>query len=178
VIGLSMDLSEHQRKLLGMIKGTYHPTGDDEPYLQALTDSDSLGLVREIATWWRIYDLERYCALTARLLKQRRVYESTVDRFVKTHAISPYINELGEAFLQDMSASEDGLLAELAAFELALTRVKRGSLHTYTLLWQHDPAALLTSLVQEIPIPVDVQPGDYRVTVSAGLPGMFSIESM
>ena len=171
-----MDLSEHQRKLLGMIKGTYHPTGADEPYLQALTGSDSLSLVREIATWWRIYDLERYCALTSRLLKQRRVYETTVDRFVKTHAISPYINELGEAFLQDLSDSEDGLLAELAAFELALTRVKRGSPNTYTLLWQHDPTALLTSLVNETPVQDGAPQGDYRVTVSAGLPGMFSIE--
>jgi hypothetical protein len=173
-----MDLVDHQRKLLGMIKGTYQPTEEDEPYLQTLNDSDNLDLVREIATWWRIFDLERYCILTSRLLKQRGTYESTVDRFVKTHAISPFINELGEAFMQDLSGSDDSLLAEVAAFELALTRVKRGDKSNHIINWEHNPAIVLSSLANEIPIEAEIPGGHYRVTVSAGLQGMFSIEQM
>jgi hypothetical protein len=172
-----MDLAEHQRKLLSMIKGSYRPSVEDEPYLQAVAGSDQLELVREIATWWRIFDLERYCALTSRLLKQRGEYESTVDRFVKTHAISPFINEVSEAFLEDLGASDDRLLGEVAQFELALTRAKRGDQTTYTIEWEHDPATVLTCLVKGIAIEADEAPGHYWVTVNASLPGMFSIKS-
>jgi len=173
-----MDLAEHQRKLLSMIKGTYHASERDDPYLQAVDGSDHLEMVREIATWWRIFDLERYCILTARLLKQREEYEITVDRFVKTHTISPFINELSEAFLEDLGGSEDRLLGEVALFELALTRVKRGDPSTYTLDWEHDPVAVLTGIVNGIAFEEDETSETYRVTVSANLPGMFSISQI
>lgn len=173
-----MDLAEHQRKLLSMIKGTYHASERDDPYLQAVDGSEHLEMVREIATWWRIFDLERYCILTSRLLKQRGDYETTVDRFVKTHTISPFINELSEAFLKDLGGSEDRLLGEVALFELALTRVKRGDPSTYTLDWEHDPVAVLTGIVNGIDFEEDKTSETYRVIVSANLPGMFSISQI
>jgi hypothetical protein len=174
----SMDLAEHQRKLLSMIKGTYHASERDDPYLQAVDGSEHLEMVREIATWWRIFDLERYCILTARLLKQRGEYEASVDRFVKTHTISPFINELSEAFLKDLGGAEDRLLGEVALFELALTRVKRGDPSTYTLDWEHDPVAVLTGIVKGIDFEEDETSGTFRVTVSANLPGMFSVSQI
>lgn len=173
---VSMNLVEHQRKLLLMIKGSYNPSIMDEPYLRAVAKSEHLELVREIATWWRIFDIERYCALTARLLKQRGIYETSVNQFVKTHTISPFINELGEAFLMDLSESNDRLLSEVSRFELALTRVKRGDQSAYTIKWEHDPATVLTCLVKGIAFETDKTHGNFLVTVSATIPGMFSID--
>jgi hypothetical protein len=173
-----MDLAEHQRKLLSMIKGTYHASERDDPYLQAVDGSEHLEMVREIATWWRIFDLERYCILTTRLLKQRGEYEARVDRFVKTHTISPFINELSESFLKDLGGTEDRLVGEVALFELALTRVKRGDPSTYTLDWVHNPVAVLTGIVKGTDFEEDEASGNYRVTVGANLPGMFSVSQI
>jgi hypothetical protein len=168
-----MNLAEHQRKLFSMIKDNYIPQPEDEAYFQALVNSNYLERVREIVTWWRIFDLERYCVLTVRLLKQLGEYESRVDRFVKTHTLSPFVNELCEAFLQDLgSNSDDHLLSEVALFELALARVKHGDLSTYTIEWEHNPADVLTCLVKDIPIEVGVAPGRYRVTVKGGKPSI------
>jgi len=171
-----MDLAEHQRKLLSLIKGSYRAAPGDDPYLKAVDGSAQLELVREIATWWRIFDLERYCTLTSRLLKQRGGYETTVDRFVKTHAISPFINELAESFLLDLGESDDLLLREVALFELALTRVRRGDPESYVIDWQHDPVAVLTSLAKEQPVEAVETPERYRVTISASLEGSFSVK--
>lgn len=173
-----MNLVEHQRKLLSMVKGSYTPSARDEPYLQDVAVSKNLELVREIATWWRIFDIERYCTLTARLLKQRGIYETSVDHFVKTHTISPFINELGEAFLLDLSESGNRLLKEVSLFELALTRVKRGDQSEYVIEWEHEPVAVLSCLARGITFEENEMPGNYQITVSANLPGMFSIEEV
>jgi hypothetical protein len=171
-----MNLAEHQRKLLGMIRGTYTPSMADEPYLQAVDNSQHLGLVREIVTWWRLFGIERYCVLTARLLKQRGNFETIVSHFIIECAFSPFINELGEAFLSYLVESGDSLLSEVAEFELALTRVKRGDPAAYVMEWGHDPVTVLTCLVKGLVFEADNIRGSYRVTVSASLEGMFSIE--
>jgi hypothetical protein len=175
---MPMNYAEHQRKLLAMIKGTYSTSTADDPYLRRVADSEGLAIAREVATFWRIYDMERYCVLTSRLLKARGVYEETVDAYVRTHALSAFINEVGESFLLSLAEGADSMLAEVARFELALTRVKRGDPASYTLEWEHDPARVLACLVQEIPIePVDAA-GRARVVVSAGIPGGFRIEPL
>jgi hypothetical protein len=168
-------LAEHQRKLLGMIKGTYSPASQDEPYLHQVAGSSQLALVREIATWWRIFDIERYCVLTSRYLKMRGIYEDTVDTFVRNHAISPFINELGEAFLVDMGQSEDSALSALARFELRLVQVKRGDAGEYQIEWDLDPVAVLNHVIKGDPMDLEQAQGRYHTVVSASLPGLFAV---
>ena len=172
-----MDTAEQQRKLLAMIKGTYTPAENDDPYLRQVAASRGLAVAREVATFWRLYDMERYCVLTLRLLEDRGIYEETVSDFVQTHALSAFINVVGESFLLSLAESEDSLLSEVSRFELALTRVKRGDPGSYTLEWEHDPVQVLACLVREIPIDSDQIAGRGRVVVSAGIPGYFRIET-
>jgi hypothetical protein len=175
---MAMNYAEQQRKLLALIKGTYSPSDADDPYLRQVAASRGLAIAREVATFWRLYDMERYCVLTSRLLKARGVYEETVADFVQTHALSAFINEVGESFLLSLAESEDPLLSEVASFELALTRVKRGDSSSYTLDWQHDPAQVLACLVREILFDPDDVAGRARVVVSAAIPEGFRIEPL
>ena len=66
-----MDLADHQRKLLGLVRSSYQVRADDDAYIHNVAQSEDLEEARRNIFLWRIYVLERTAALTFTLLKQR-----------------------------------------------------------------------------------------------------------
>jgi len=83
-----MDLAAHQRKLLGLVRATYQVRADDDPYIHRVAQSKDLEEARRNVFLWRIYVLERTCALTFTLLKRRNLLKETVSAFIEDNALS------------------------------------------------------------------------------------------
>ena len=173
----AMDLATHQRSLRSLIKddGRFSPVGD--PYLEAVAASDGLLAVREIVLWWRKLGLARSCVLTTRALRQKGVYDATVRSFVRAHQISPYAEELRQAFLAAMALQPDPLIAAVARFEEAVAGVKRGDAARYEIDWAHDPAAVLAALTREFPLEEERLRGRFRMVVERDGPGIVRVQS-
>ncbi|MBZ5561897.1 MAG: hypothetical protein LAP13_05695 [Acidobacteriia bacterium] len=156
-------LEQQQRALLALIKKRSLPREDCDEYLRHVGASDELGLVREIALWWRALGIERNCPLTAKLLRKIGRFEPAVESFYCRHATSPYMEEMAVQFLEAMSVDSDPLMRAMAAFELAMARVAQGDPREFVIEWDRDPTAVLTALRMGDPLP---QPdGLHRTTV-------------
>jgi hypothetical protein len=169
------DLALLQRRLLALIKGSAGVTDADEPYLHQVASSDELTLAREIVLWWRAFQVERYCVLTAAVLKRREVFDAAISDFVRTHQFSPFIETLGQAFLAAMSTHPDPLVASVASFELALVRVKQGDRATYVVDWDVEPYAVLDELLTGRRAADVETAGRYRTITSTQLPRLFEV---
>jgi hypothetical protein len=170
-----MDLATRQRQLLGLLKGTHYKSFDDEPYIKRIASSKNLKVTREIVVWWRLFALERYCILTSKLLKQRNLFEGLVQDFVSTQKISPFIEELGKAFLESFSEHEDSLIVSVAQFELALIKVKHGDPETYVIDWLSEPYSVLNNLLRDNQIGKENDKFCYQTIVSRELPNFFQV---
>ncbi len=171
-----MELATLQRQLRGVIKSTYQVSEGDDPYIRAVAESPRLALVQEIIAWWRAFGLERYCVLTVALLKRRDLFDQAVHTFIRTQRIYPFMEELGQAFLRQMSDHEDRVVASVAQFELALIRVKQD--HTteeYSIDWEHEPYTVLDSLINGLPLDEESVRGAYQTVVSREIPGLFKV---
>src|SRR3569623_1316808 len=115
-----MDLATHQRALLGLFRGTHQPGPQDDPYVHAVAASPDLVEARRNIFLWRVYVLERTCALTIRLLRRRGLLADAISRFIGGTYISPFRETQAPAFLETLSAHHDRLIASVARFELAL----------------------------------------------------------
>ncbi len=159
-------LEQQQRALLALIKKRPLPPEDSDEYLRRVGASDELGLVREIALWWRALGIERNCPLTAKLLRKIGRFEPAVESFYCHQATSPYMEEMAVQFLEMVSADSDPLARTVAAFELALTRVAQGDSREFVIQWDRDPTAVLNALRTGNPLPDP--DGFHRTTVGAG----------
>ncbi len=159
-------LGQQQRALLALIKKRPLPQEDSDDYLRRVAASNELGLVREIALWWRALGIERNCPLTVKLLRKTGRFEATVENFYCRQATSPYMEEMAFQFLEMVSVDSDRLARTLAAFELAVARVAQGDPREFVIEWDRDPTAVLNALRTGDPLP---QPdGSHRTTVGGG----------
>lgn len=172
-----MDLATHQRKLLGLFRSTYDARTDDDPYLLQVAESKNLEEARRNITLWRIYVLERSCALTVNLLKQRHFLEEALRIFMMRQNISPFRETQAPAFLQGLTDHQDSLVASVAQFELALMRVRQGDPGFHIVSWTVEPHGVLTSLARDFPLEENPPEGDYQILISRDLPGLFQIAS-
>jgi hypothetical protein len=170
-----MKLATHQRKLLGLFRCTYQPGADEDAYIQRVAQSDDLDEARRNIFLWRIYVLERTCALTFTLLKQRKLLQQIVSAFIAQHNISPFRETQAPAFLESLSGHPDHLIASVAQFEFALMKVRRGDPASYAVPWSVEPHGVLNSLARDLPIESDLAEGAYRILVSRDLPSYFAI---
>ena len=143
-----MDLQNYQRKLAGLILGTYRVTGSDHAHLRAIADSVNLHVTQEVVLEWRMLSIENYCRLTAGVLKQFDLFQQETEMFVKKHGFSPYIEELGHSFLVAMEQHELKLLAEVAAFERAMIDVQQGTREEATVRWYYNPYEVLAAIFE------------------------------
>jgi hypothetical protein len=173
-----MELALLQRKLVGLIKGSYQPAHDDPAYIRAVAGSEHLAVVRDVVHWWRAFGVGRFCVLTATLLKQRGLFDDAIRAFVSNGRVSPFIEESGPAFLEAMSTHADHLVRSLARFELALLSVKQGDPREFVVEWDHDPGAVLDAVLNGLPLSGDPAGGSFRTTLSRGIPGMFRTEAV
>jgi hypothetical protein len=125
--------------------------------------------------WWRVFMLEQYCRLTIRMLKAQQCCEDTIQTFVQSQTLSPFIEELGEAFLQAMSQHSDRLLASVARFEHALLCVKRDREKCYVIDWDYEPYYVLHCLLHGLPLELGSVCGRYQTVVAGNIPGHFQV---
>lgn len=168
-----MDLADHQRRLLGLIRSSYQVTAADEIYFQNVSESRHLKETRRNVYLWRVYVLERTCALSFNLLKQRDLLEPSLNAFIKQHNISPFRETQGPAFLESLLDNQDGLVACVAQFELAMMKARAGEGGSTTVLWKTDPVPVLASLARNKFLSVNGEAGDYETTISRDLPSLF-----
>lgn len=170
-----MDLATRQRQLLGLLKGNDYASFDGDPYIRAIAQSKNLEVTREIIVWWRLSSLERYCVLTSKLLKQRKLFETLVQDFIGTQKISPFIEKLGRTFLESLREHEDSLVASVAQFELALIKVKQGEPNTYVIDWFYEPYSVLNNILRGEPVNEEKDKVLYQTLVSPELPTLFQV---
>jgi hypothetical protein len=170
-----MDLATHQRKLLGLFRTTYKVSADDDPYIHKVAHSKDLVEGRGNIFLWRVFVLERTCALTATLLRQRNILEETLHTFIANNNISPFRETQAPAFLESLRSHPDHLIASVSRFELALMKVREGDLGFYAIAWKLDPHSILNSLAKNLPLKTAAPQGFYQTLVSRKIAGYFEI---
>ena len=172
-----MDLANHQRILLGLVRSNYQVRPDDGAYFHRVSQSKDLEEARRNIFLWRVYVLERACVLTFTLLKQRNLLKQELDAFIRQHNISPFRETQPPDFLEALSSHDDPLIASVAQFELSLWKVRQGDPGSYTLSWSVEPHTILNNLAKDIPIDEKSLPeGDYQILISRDLPSLFQID--
>lgn len=173
-----MELANHQRILLGLIRSNYQVRPDDDAYFHKVSQSRDLEEARGNILLWRVYVLERACVLTFALLKQRDLLKEALDAFITQYNISPFRETQPPDFLEALSTHDDPLIASVAQFELSLWKVKQGDPGSYRISWSIEPHTILHNLAKGIPIDEKSVPqGDYQILVSRDLPLLFQISS-
>lgn len=170
-----MNLAEHQRTLLGLIRSTYEVSTSDDHYFQGVAESKNLEEARRNIFLWRIYVLERTAPLTVTLLRQRGLLDETVRNFIRRENISPFRETQAPAFLASLGAHPDHVVASTAQFEHALLKVKQGDTAPYIVHWRTDPVPVLHALASRRP--VEASPGGsvHVVRISGELRALFEI---
>ena len=146
-------LEEQQRSLLALLKKRPLPPGAFDEYLERVAASKELGLVREIALWWRALGIECNCPHTAELLKRMGRLTSAVECFYDQQSPSPYMEEMVIQFLEMLSTDPHPVVRAVAAFELALARIDQGDLRDFATEWDRDPVAVFEWLHSAGPLP-------------------------
>lgn len=168
-------LEVYQRGLLDLVKERGTPPND--PYLRKVASSRELAMIREIAIWWRKFQLESQCRLTSRLLKRLDCFDETVVSYFNNNQTSPFVEELTDDFLSSLRKHPDCLIRTISQFELALLRARAGVDEHFEILWDRHPDLIFKSLekASELPPP---EPGCiYRMKIARDLPGMVACRS-
>ncbi len=170
-----MNLMDHQRKLLGLVRGTYRPAADDDPYILKVAGSRDLAEAQIIVFMWRIYLIGRMCPLTFNLLKQRKILQSTLTALNANQDVQPFRETQALDFLESLRDNNDQLVTAVAELELALLKTRQGDIGTYTMDWPFDPHPILYRLANGAPLDPNLPPGSFRIIVSRQLAGGFQI---
>jgi hypothetical protein len=162
-------LEIQQRGLLSLIKDRAPVLQD--PYLQQVSESRELVLIRRIALWWRLYALERQCRFTGKLLKQLGRFESFAASYFETCAASPFVEEVSLEFLRWLIDREASIVQSVARFELALLEIRAGVTDNAIVQWDRHPGGVIEALEANQTIPAREVGSVYRMQVRAPAPG-------
>jgi hypothetical protein len=163
-------LELYQRGLLDLVKS--RGAVPEDPYLRQVAESRGLQVMREIAIWWRVFQIEAQCHFTSRLLKRLQCFQETVRSYFGTHRTSPFVEELSRDFLRSLQTHEIPLVRSVAEFEFAFLEVRGGCAGSFEILWDRHPDLVFRAIEEgeEFPIP---EPGCvYRMRIARKLPGM------
>ena len=75
-------LELYQRGLLDLVKK--RGVAPEDPYLRHVAESRALVVVREIAVWWRVFQIEAQCRFTSRLLTATPDVSTRLSRRIST----------------------------------------------------------------------------------------------
>ena len=169
-----MNLAAQQRKFLELFRSTYQMSVGDDEYIQTVAQSKHLREAQRNILLWRVYVLERTCALSFRLLKRLNLLEVTLNSFIKKCNISPFRETQALAFWESLSNHGESLIASVAQFELALFRIRQGDPGSYIVLWTVEPYAVLHSLATDSPLKSGAA-GMYKMLISCNVPSEFVV---
>jgi len=164
-------LETYQRGLLDLVKNRGTSLGD--PYLQEVARSRGIVVVREIAVWWRAFQIGAQCPLVSRVLKQYGSFDSTIEHYFASHRTSPFVEELTDHFLAFLCGHSDRFLRTIAEFERALLRARAGSEVTCHIYFDRNPDLAFAGLGRAGTIPSPDSEFRYHMIVDRNLPGMF-----
>jgi hypothetical protein len=173
-----MNLLAQQRKLLGLLRSSYDGRADPDPYIRTVAASADLLEARRNILLWRVYVLERTCALTFTLLKSRGELGDVVEAFIRQRNISPFRETQGEDFLDMLATHPDHLVASVAQFERGLMQVRAGASGPYVIVWTVDPHLVLHRLATKTPLDRHMAQGQWRTVVSPLESRLFRIDRM
>ena len=163
-------LERQQRGLLNLIKNRGLPPND--PYLRQVAGSRELTIVREIAVWWRAFQIEDQCYFTSRLLKRRECFDTIVTTYFNNNPTSPFIEELSRDFLNSLRDHVDCLIRAVSQFELALLQVRAGCTECFEVHWDRHPDRVILALEQGSALPDSEAGCLYRMRIARDLPRM------
>jgi hypothetical protein len=164
-------LEHQQRGLLALLKGRDCPA--DDPYLQLVAGSRQLGMVREIAIWWRAFQIDVQCHFTSRLLKRLGLFDTLVAAYFDNHATSPFVEELSQGFLESLRMHDDSLVRVVSQFEYGFLKVRSGSNEAFETLWDRHPDLVFLALETGNELPASEPGCFYRLHVARTLPRLF-----
>jgi hypothetical protein len=159
-------LAEQQRALLALIKNKPVEGCDDE-WVTRIKHSRELVMMREIARWWRQYQVSAQCRFTARLLKRKGMFEEAVNRYFEEGGSSAFIEETARGFLRSLVGGRDGMLRSVAMTELGMLGAKEG-LRT-VVSWDENPDLVFAALQHGTELPEMDQEFEYRLTIGPRL---------
>jgi hypothetical protein len=163
------NLRSQQRALLGLIKGRVDGCPTD-PYVAAVARSPELAMLREIAIWWRAYQIQRSCPLSSGLLHRLQEFDHNVEAFFCSRPTSPFVEQLSADFLAYLADGSNHLVATVASFEAGLIDAKIGREREHVIEWDRNPDGVLRAIAEGAAIP-DPEPGfTYTTRISAALP--------
>jgi hypothetical protein len=165
------NLAEQQRTILHLLKGRAHQPIED-PYLAEVARSPGFAFMREIALFWRTEAVEATCRWTSRLLKRLGTFDQSIASFYSDENVSPYKGKAGEQFLVRMSRHGEPLIAAMAKFELAFTRIRQGAKNKFRIEWDRDPDGVFRSLITGKKLPPAACDYFYRMYISRSLRGL------
>lgn len=168
-------LERQQRGVLALLKQRPAIQAEDR-WLESVSVSREIGMLREIALWWRRYQIEAQCRYTSRLLKRLGCFEDEAAKYFRASATSPYIEELALDFLQSLANHPDPLIRSVAAFESACLKLRAGILGDCQIVWDRDPSLTMAALDKSDPIPAS-EPGiAYVMKIDKGIASPISCE--
>ncbi len=170
-----MNTKQHQQLILELIKEKKVTIMADEPYINHLKNSLELEVARDISVWWRSMQIERYCLITANYLKLTSQFDAVIKAFYRTTNVSPYIELVGQSFLDYLQQSDDQLLITIANFEDKLKRVKKGDNGKYTIAWKYEPFSVLDFLINRKPLELESIKGNYLTVIDSALENQFVV---
>jgi hypothetical protein len=157
-----------QRGLLDLIKGRGNAPKDS--YLVRVAESREIAIVREIALWWRAFDLEAHCGFSARLLKRLGRFDVLVAKYFNSNATSPFAEELSLDFLTWLQGDDDPLVRTVSFFERAVLLVRAGASGVFEVCWDRNPDLVFYALEQGNEIPAKEPGYVYRMAIASDLP--------
>lgn len=164
------ELEVQQRGLLALIKGRNAPVEDN--YLLRVMGSRELAMVREIALWWRAFQLEVQCPFSSRFLKRLGRFNALVAAYFDNNPTSPFVEDLSRDFLALLRGDEDPLVREVSFFEWALLEARAGSSRVFEILWDRHPDCFFRALNEGSSIPPAESGRRYRMRIARDLPHM------
>ncbi len=169
---MTSQLEVYQRGMLDLVKNRGLAT--DDPYLRDLAKSRELAILREIAIWWRTFQIDVQCRFTSRLFKRRGCFEQSVTSYFDQNATSPFVEELSHGFLTSLRDHPDSLVRSVTQFECAFLRVRGGSPERYEVLWDRHPDLVFVALEEAGDLPPVEAGVIYRMTIAGDIPHLFS----
>jgi hypothetical protein len=163
-------LELYQRGLLDLVKK--RGITPEDPYLRRVAESRALVVVREIAVWWRVFQIEAQCPFTSRLLKHLRCFHEVVTSYFNRNRTSPFVEELSRDFLRSLRTHDPQLIRTIARFEYALLEVHAGCAEGFEIVWDRHPDLVFHALDNGNELPAPETECVYRMRIARELPGM------
>ncbi|SRR6266481_1271492 len=162
-------LERYQRGLLDLVKS--RGVAPEDPYLRRVAESRELVVVREIAIWWRVFQIEAQCRFTSRLLRHLGCFHEVVTSYFNSNITSPFVEELSRDFLSSLRMHDVQLIGVVSQIDYALLEVCAGSAQEFEILWDRNPDLVFHALDNGSEIPDPEIGYVYRMSIARKLPG-------